>query len=254
MLVALINTPDVADVMFLGTADEEVTFSGVRKFAQANNLSISGAIVGEPTEGIPAVCHKGVLRRRITTLGKAAHGAMPELGENAIEMMCEVVKRLKSYKLALAERPPHAKLGLPTINIGKIFGGHAANIVPDRCTIELDRRMVPGETERSVISELDDLLSDLSNVEEASPFMSSPAFEIEPDHPWVCRVVQATGAGETRSLHYATDAAYLAQAGVPCVVLGPGNPEQAHRADESISVESVRDAVKQYEAILRYGR
>ena len=100
------------------------------------------------------VAHKGVVRWRLSTIGVAAHSSKPELGTNAIEHMAEVVLALRDLQRELEKRP-HLLAGYPTLNVGLISGGVAANIVPERSTIELENGIVPGEDWDKVLAEVD---------------------------------------------------------------------------------------------------
>src|SRR5205814_7141450 len=116
------------------------------------------AIVGEPTRLEVVTAHKGSLWLEVQTRGKSAHGARPELGRNAIHQMARIVDVLETEYARLLRRRRHALLGYPTVSVGVIEGGTQANIVPDHCSISVDRRTLPGETEGGVRREIQSLL------------------------------------------------------------------------------------------------
>ena len=136
----------------LFTYDEEVGTRGARRLAEAGGPPEPlprRTIVGEPTSLSPARLHKGHLRMRIVVEGKAAHSGVPHLGRSAIEPAARVVLALEDLRRALeAERPRYAdafpQVPFVTLNLGRISGGVAANVVPDRCEIELGARLFPG--------------------------------------------------------------------------------------------------------------
>jgi len=136
-------------VLLAATADEEFAFRGVLKVLESG-VKGDGAIVAEPTDLNTVVASKGVLRWRIRTRGKAAHSAKPHLGVNAISKMARLVLAIEEKCHPALEKQQHALLGRPTLNIGVIQGGVQVNQVPDSCAIELDRRMLPGETRQQV--------------------------------------------------------------------------------------------------------
>ena len=105
------------------------------------------ALVGEPTDLRPVIAQKGALWLKISTFGKSAHGSTPHLGENAIEKMTKVIEALHSLRM----ENEHLLLGKPTFNIGMILGGTKINVVPDRCEITVDRRLIPGEKKGEVL-------------------------------------------------------------------------------------------------------
>ncbi|MGZ8940388.1 MAG: M20 family metallopeptidase, partial [Limisphaerales bacterium] len=149
--------PAETEILFVGLMDEEHGQEGSRAFGRSK---IKGdlAIIGEPTELKAVTAHKGDLWLKLVTKGRAAHGARPELGDNAVHQMARVIDLLETkYQRSLRKRR-HAILGLPTINVGAVRGGSQPNIVPDRCEIDIDRRTIPGEKDRAVQCEIVDFV------------------------------------------------------------------------------------------------
>ena len=93
------------------------------------------AIVGEPTRLQVVTAHKGSLWLELETRGKAAHGATPQLGKNAVHEMARIVDVLETDYAARLRKRRHPLLGAATVNVGTISGGTQPNIVPDRCAI-----------------------------------------------------------------------------------------------------------------------
>jgi acetylornithine deacetylase len=138
-----------ARVVMACTVDEEHTFLGVQRLAELdlgqNAPGLWGAVVAEPT-GLQIVnAHKGVVRWMLHTAGRACHSSRPELGVNAIYHMAHLLPAVERYAADLQATRPHALLGPATLSVGRIEGGSSANTVPDRCRIEIDRRLLPGE-------------------------------------------------------------------------------------------------------------
>jgi acetylornithine deacetylase len=185
--------------------------------------------------------HKGDLWLRLETQGKAAHGATPHLGRNAVREMARVVEALETDYQDLLSRRRHRLLGFPTISVGKIQGGTQANIVPDRCSIEVDRRTLPGESERSVTSELKSFLRTAGCRAQLSRTkgVDCPPLETPQTQPWVRRFLTSTGQRTGAGVDFFCDAALLDRGGIPCVVFGPGEIAQAHTADEWISLSQL---------------
>jgi len=250
--IELHERPDsLPSLLLLFTCDEEAAFSGAECFVAAGLPRLDGLVIGEPTGLRLVTAHKGVYRVEVHTSGVAAHASAPAEGTNAIYRMAPVVSRLEMLAAELDRRPTHPALGRPTLNVGVISGGTAVNSVPDSCRIQVDRRVLPGETSDAITSEIRSALADLPGVTILEPFVSVPGFAIAPDHPWCSAVCQALGQQPGQTVPYATDASILYNAGIPCVVYGPGEPSAAHTADEHVPVDQVLRAVEGYRAIIR---
>src|SRR5699024_9313412 len=135
------NLPE-ADVIFAGTAGEEIGCLGACKLVQAGEINDAGGmVIGEPSNGSVYITHKGDLWLKIITHGRTAHGSMPEEGTNAILHMNEVINRLKQSNLF--DEMDHKLLGKPTFNISSVQGGVQTNIIPDHCDMTIDMRDIP---------------------------------------------------------------------------------------------------------------
>src|SRR5438093_1356366 len=251
MLAALIELtgsrqrPTSTEIVFAGLVDEENGQAGSRALV-AKGFKADLAIVGEPTRLQVVTAHKGDLWLRLETRGKAAHGSRPELGKNAIHEMARIVELLETTYAALLRKRRHALLGNPTVSVGAIAGGSQPNIVPDRCLISIDRRMVPGETEARVRREIQSLLrkhklsAKLLNVRNAP----CPPLETNSKLPLVKQFLANVGQAKPIGADYFCDAAVLAGGGIPSVVFGPGDIAQAHTADEWISLRQLEQGTR----------
>jgi succinyl-diaminopimelate desuccinylase len=237
------------EVALLCTVDEEYLKRGVLHAVQ-HGLSASAAIVGEPTNLRPVVAHKGAVRWRLITHGRAAHTSRPESGNNAVYQMVEVIEELRERLEPALGQGRHPLLTPPTLTVGRIEGGVGVNIVPERCVIEIDRRTLPQEDPAAILAEIDAMMADLMRrreglrVEREAPFLSERGLETAPDAPLVqalqgaCREVLGEGAAvEPEGVPYGTDATHLQ--GIPTVVFGPGDIAQAHTADEWVDLGQV---------------
>jgi acetylornithine deacetylase/succinyl-diaminopimelate desuccinylase family protein len=235
--------PRQTEIVLATMVDEEVGQLGSRALVRSG-IKADLAIVGEPT-GLQVVsAHKGSLWISLETLGRAAHGSRPELGENAVHSMARIVDLLQTdYARSLAERRSHSLLGHPTISVGVIAGGTQPNIVPDHCTILVDRRTLPGETEKTVVREIEELLKSRGLQAKVRSNKQAPclSMETDPELPLVKRFLGATGQKSTVGVKYFCDGAVLAAGGIPSIVFGPGDIAQAHTVDEWISVASLRE-------------
>ena len=202
------------------------------------------AIVGEPTNCRVVTAHKGSLWLNLETRGLAAHGATPHLGTNAVHEMARIVDLLETDYAARLRKRKHKLLGAGTVNVGKISGGTQPNIVPDACVIEIDRRTLPGETEKSVLAEIRALLAAKKLSAKISSAKLAPALALETDFklPLVQNFLRSAGQTRPAGVDYFCDASVLSAAGIPSVVFGPGDIAQAHTADEWISLAQLERA------------
>ena len=246
------------EVWLAAVVDEEFSYRGVVKLCEG--LQADAAIVAEPTEMRAVIASKGVLRWRITTRGKAAHSSKPHLGNNAISHMSRLVLALEAENARLAATT-HPLLGPATISVGVIKGGVQVNLVPDECSIEIDRRLLPGERAADVLSFYQGLLNDLEvkhpgfdAVMEDPPLLVDEAL----DTPASEAVVQQASAvlasmglnGEPCGVPFGSDASKLSRAGIPTIVFGPGSIDQAHGADEWVELAQVEQAVEFYRGMI----
>lgn len=235
---------------FVAACDEEYRYRGVKQLVESG-FRADGAIVGEPTQLQLVIAHKGALRAKISTKGRAAHSSQPEQGENAIFYMAEVLKALQEYAQSLRRRPSHPLLGSPTLSVGQIVGGLAPNVVPDYCEINIDRRVLPAEDLPQVEAEIRQWLEKHAPVPwEMEIILADVGLESRPDSPLVtsCRnALKRLGfCSDVVGVPFGTDASKFAHSGTPAVVFGPGNIAHAHTAVEWIETQQVEQAAEVY--------
>jgi acetylornithine deacetylase/succinyl-diaminopimelate desuccinylase-like protein len=237
------SRPRETEIIFAGLIDEEHAQAGSRALAK-NGLKADLAIVGEPTKCHVVTAHKGSVWLRLETRGRAAHGATPHLGQNAVLGMAHVVAALETDYAAQLKKQKHRLLGAGTVNVGTIGGGTQPNIVPDNCAIEIDRRTLPGETEKSVVREITALLAAKKLSAKIFRSKAAPAPPLETDFklPLIRRFLRCARQPRPLGVDYFCDAAVLAAAGIPSVIFGPGDIAQAHTADEWISLAELERA------------
>ena len=236
--------PTQTEILFVGLVDEEHRQSGSRVLGEHGPKG-DLAIAGEPTQLQVVTAHKGNLWLRLETRGKAAHGATPHLGKNAILPMARIGELILNEYSKQLQRRKHTLLGHPTVNLGLIRGGSQTNVVPESCFIELDRRTVPGETENSVIAEIQSLLSK-HRLPRATIIESRgvpcPPLETDPDLPVVRQFLRVAKRRKCRGVDYFTDGSPIAMGGTPAIVFGPGSIAQAHSADEWLELSQLDKA------------
>jgi acetylornithine deacetylase len=242
-----------ASVLIACTVDEEFTHTGASHLAESGH-GAELAVVAEPTSLNLVHCHKGALRWKIRTRGRACHSSTPHHGANAIYRMGHVLQALESFAGTLSRSAAHPILGPPSLSVGRIEGGQSVNVVPDWCEIEVDRRLLPGEDAAHCLEEVKVLLSRVPGgadaVEFGVPWVHTPALESRAERwlgPLGDAIAAATGRRpEVLGVPYGTDAGPLSAAGTPCVVFGPGDIARAHTADEWIEIEQVQLAAEAY--------
>jgi acetylornithine deacetylase/succinyl-diaminopimelate desuccinylase family protein len=246
-----------AVLLHLVSDEESHGHQGMGFLTQRERIQGDAALVGEPTDLQPVIAQKGALWLRILTLGKSAHGSRPHLGVNAIEKMTNLIKRLNSIPL----EEEHPLLGKPTLSIGTIQGGTKINIVPDRCEIEVDRRMLPRETREEVLGEIKEILDSLQSQDPWFQYrleeidFAEPS-EVDPDEEIVKigveAIQKATGRKPmVRGFSGFTDSRfYVNQCHIPTLIFGPGGVDQSHTTDESVEVDALVHAAHIYALIL----
>ena len=205
------------------------------------------AVVTEPTDLRVAVGHKGFAWVDIETHGRAAHGSRPDDGRDAIAMMGRVLVALEARDRELRGRTPVAFQGTASMHASLISGGRELSSYPDRCSLQMERRTVLREDAGTVERELEYLLAqlrladhDFHATQRVTAFR--PAYRIDPDHklPWAFAqaVGEAGGSSEPTGMSFWTDAAVLADAGVPSILFGPGGAG-LHSLEEYVNVADV---------------
>jgi succinyl-diaminopimelate desuccinylase len=246
-LAASKSRPRETEIIFAGLIDEEQAQAGSRALVRSSvpqggtGQQTTLAIVGEPTRLQVVTAHKGSLWLQLETQGRAAHGATPQLGRNAVHEMARIVDVLETDYAARLRKRKHRLLGAATVNVGTIAGGTQPNIVPDRCAIAIDRRTLPGETDAGVRREIAALLQAKKLAARISSTKLAPArpLETDPQLPLVRQFLRSIGQSRPLGVDFFCDAAVLSQGGIPSVVFGPGDIAQAHTADEWIFLEAL---------------
>jgi len=252
MLMALLNVthsaqrPRETEIVFAALVDEENNQGGSRALVR-QGFRADLAIVGEPTRLQVVTAHKGDLWLTARTKGRAAHGARPELGRNAVHLMARVVEALETKYGQQIARRRHPLLGRATVNVGSIRGGTQPNIVPDSCEISIDRRTLPGESHAAVIREIRSFLKQRGLAAVVGDDKAAmPCWPMETDArlPLVQALMRVARQHFPLGVHFFSDASVFAYGGTPAVLFGPGDIAQAHTANEWISVRSLERATK----------
>jgi acetylornithine deacetylase len=235
------------NVIMACSVDEEATMLGVLELAKRTKADF--AVVAEPTNLNIVHAHKGVVRWNLFTSGRSCHSSAPEQGVNAIYRMGKVLVGIEQYAAQLRQSVDPL-LGPATISVGVIHGGVGVNTVPDRCRIEIDRRLITGENPDEQSANLIGFLKAKAGIdfpfELTTPYIRMPALDpkgSEEIQKLLGAAINAErGQHKVHAVPYGTDAATLAAAGVPSIVFGPGDIAKAHTVDEWVPLDEVETA------------
>jgi len=215
--------------------------------ARSDLRPLQAVIIAEPTNNGIYVAEKGALWLELTTHGKTAHGATPELGRNAVMMMWKLIGELEKLEIPHEEHP---MLGSFTRSINTIAGGMKTNVVPDNCVVTVDMRTVPGQDHLAILRRIEDLIEDLGRRIpdfKASAKITNDRIPVQtsPEESVVKGVVEivAEVTGERPvpgGISYYTDgAAFVPALNIPMIICGPGDPKLAHQPNEHVEVSSL---------------
>jgi acetylornithine deacetylase len=259
-LTALAALRDVGlsgPVELAALVDEEETGKGIRAYVESVRQPFLGCLTAEPTDLQTIIGARGASYLRIEIHGKACHAGNPDDGANAIYGAAAVVAEIERLHAELVQQP-HPLLGPATWSVGQIHGGAGGSIVPAECVVIADRRLLPGESPKTVLDGLRERVDGLRlterglTVDVAMP-MEMPAFQTPADSELALAadtaLADAGGPGlPLGGWTAACDGGFVARdLGIPVVVLGPGSAiSQAHRADESVAVSELIVAARAY--------
>lgn len=214
------------------------------------------AIVGEPTEMEPVLGHKGSYRKRFTFFGKAAHSSDPSRGVNAIYRAARFALEVEAWNQRLqSKRDP--LFGSPVVSANVIDGGFKVIVIPDICHLEVDRRLLPGETDATAQAEVEQILAQLREadpelrVEITDLNMGKAPAAVEP-RSQIAQTLKASIEAVTgrpavfQGYRAGTDMTFLSAVGIPTIIFGPGSIGKAHMNDEYVPLSEMEQAVSVY--------
>lgn len=256
--VATSLRPGAGRLIFSAVALEETAGRG-SEIEVTEGPRAGAVVVGEPTDLDVCVAHKGILRLRVTVLGKAAHASEPWVGQNAITAMQPVIREIERLAVRLSARTEDP-VGPASLAITTVEGGTAINVIPARCSITLDRRLLPGENVSDARAEIEATVREallVGGVQgRVEPISVADAAATPRDAPIVRTALDAVAAagGSLRPRGFGACCdmyLFAGKGGMPCVILGPGSLGQAHHADEAVPMGAVRRAARVYTDLAR---
>ena len=243
--------PFNGEILFMGVADEETGSEFGTVYLLQNNIGSNAdfAIVGEPTSMRVELGNRGLRWIDVTFRGRSCHAGRPQLGINPIVYAAKFIEAIQSMKFG--NRNDAFEISSPTIAVTMVKGGSKINVIPERCDLSIDRRMLPGEKTETVMDELQRMLDPILE-EEKGPHAE---MKVRPAHwdPYLIsrdeQVAQATIKSfkrvtgrepEILAKSACTDGSHLFHLrGIPAVIFGPGNEYLSHKADECVEIEDI---------------
>lgn len=229
------------DVTFVFYDHEEVEAakSGLGRLVRNHGGLLDGdfAILLEPTDGTVEGGCNGTMRLEATTTGEAAHSARAWMGSNAIHAAAPILARLAAYEPATINVD-----GLDyreSLNAVRINGGTAGNVIPDRCVVEINYRFAPDKTPNQAEAHVRQLLEGFDVVRTDAAAGARPGL----NHPAAASFVAAVGA-EPKPKYGWTDVARFSELGIPAVNFGPGDPLLAHKDNEHVDADAIRECLR----------
>jgi acetylornithine deacetylase len=235
--------------------DEEIGCVGVRPMLQQLQASLKApalVIVGEPTQMQAAVAHKGKIAARIHCVGHACHSSQLPHGLNAIYLATEMIQELRGLQSEIfrsGKTDEAFAVPFTTLHVGKIQGGTALNIVPSHCTVEFEIRNLPSDDSQALIDRLQQRALEKNalcrrtfpdsgiNIE---VFNGYPGLQAEEDAPMVRQAAAWSDGFAPHKLDFGTEGGLFDQSlGVPVVICGPGNINDAHKRDEFVTLDQL---------------
>jgi acetylornithine deacetylase len=250
-------TPLKQPIIILATADEETSMDGAKALVNAHKPKARYAVVGEPTGMRPIRMHKGIAMEAIRIEGRSGHSSNPALGNNALDVMNDVINELKIYRAELQQKYQHAgfTIDIPTMNFGCIHGGDNPNRICGNCDLEFDIRPLPGMKLDNLREDIDKKIAIIARekniiIERQSLFTGVDAFEQTANSPLI-QAVESLTQQQADSVAFATEAPYFQKLGMDVVVMGPGSIDQAHQPNEFIDLGDIEFAVKTLQGLIQ---
>ncbi len=253
----------VSEIIIAAVCDEEFESIGTRALL-ANGLHATGAIVTEPTRLAVCPAHKGFVWMELVFHGHAAHGSRFDIGVDAVRHAGLLLAALDHFEHTTLSARRHPLLGRPSVHASTIEGGTGWSTYAEQCTLRIERRTIPGESDDTVIAEIEALCATLAVSHEAFEVTSrlvlaQPPSDLAVDSTLMRAVVSAAGSDShdapIEGLSCWTDAALFNAAGIPALCFGPGDIARAHSSEEWVERSQIERATQVLEQVCtQWGR
>lgn len=240
------------EVVVAAVVDEEWESLGTRALLE-RGVRADAAVVTEPTRLTLAPAHRGFAWVEVTTHGRAAHGSRYDVGVDAVMLAAQLLAELERYEREELTRRTHPLLGRASLHASTIAGGTGLSTYPERCTLTIERRTLPGERAEDALREVHEACARVRARRpefraDVVPMTAQPPSDVAVDAPLV-RALEAalTAEGETprvEGLSCWTDAALLNAGGIPAICFGPGDIALAHADEEWIATDEIERATR----------
>ena len=242
--------PARGEVVFTFVADEEsLGPKGMKFLCDSGVVRPDMLLLGAPTDNTVTNTERGVLWAQVTAHGRPAHAGQPEDGDNAILRMARVLVHLeRELSARLAKRSENGMQS--TVNVGLVQGGRNNNVVPSRCSAQIDRRLLPSESVDAAFAELQSLVEgagEPAGSVEAERLLGTNGFSCGTEGPLISTLIEAiesvSGAPAAFSSGIGvSDGRHVADSGIEIVNFGPGVGSEGHASNESVTLASLRQS------------
>lgn len=225
------------DIIIAATVDEETgSHQGMIKLLEKGILKPSYALILDSDDFKVIIAQKGLIHFTVKVFGKKAHGAYPERGINAIEIMSDIICDLKAMHFNYQKHP---YLKAPTVNMGKISGGEKVNIVADYCQAEVDLRFLPGMDPKLIIGQIRQMIKNRARRFSLEVNSLQAPYQISARHPLVKSLICSDKRFNLSGSEGATVITFFRKYGIPALATGFGSEGCAHIADEYVRLENL---------------
>ena len=239
------------------THDEETGCLGAKRLAKERAIAPAYAIVGEPTSLVPIRAHKGYCLAEVELHGREGHSAYPDVGVNAIFHAARLIARIEAIAAARKKQGGDAEFSPPhtTVNVGKIQGGKAKNIIPGSCKFTVEWRPIPGENPEALYDEIVTAAEELHRADRTfeceMELVRKDAGTATKRESALVKFLEETTGHESGTVSFGTEAPEMAALGAEPVICGPGDIKVAHRTGEFVPALQLGMAVDVYKAAIR---
>ncbi|MCI5700734.1 MAG: M20 family metallopeptidase [Lachnospiraceae bacterium] len=267
MLTALLIFKEIdktdlnGSIEFCGVMGEEASGIGTKYWLEHGG-KVDAAIVGEPSKLEAVIAHRGAYRPQYSFIGQTAHSSEPYLGKNAVYAAAHFIREIEQLNERLAAFV-HPLTGAPTVAVTVVNGGKKVNVIPDLASVQLDRRLGPGESLEEAKRQIETILENLQRQGRIGEYRMDKCLNVKgaaltEESEDIVQAVQKTLKEngypfKTQGMKASTDMFILTDAGIPSVIFAPGDMSIAHMPNESISVDEFLRSIPLYvEIFARY--